>query len=169
MKSQRQWQESRSDCFGDTKNRQVLKLHSHKNDDLPERRADSGSSGDASPTDSSKRELEELEQLKQNQTQERVLAVDDKTAAMNLLQQYTQGFEDYTESFRRKFIQEFLSAREIVKKSNRKKGIEPSKEIDALVQYMVSSDGGSGHLLTGPQDAVNKIQQRMLLDYSSNN
>jgi hypothetical protein len=114
--------------------------------------------------DFSKKELEQLERSKQKRAQEGILTVKETTTKTT-----SSSYEQYTEGIGSKTVEAFLSARDKVRKSNKAKGIEPSTDMDGLLLYMLPSQVWFGGFLNESQDALNKIQNRMLLNYSREN
>ena len=62
-------------------------------------------------------------------------------------------------------VDEFLKAREAVRQSNKEKGIESSPVIDDLIMYFLPSHMWMGKLMSESKGAVNKIQDRMMVEY----
>lgn len=57
-------------------------------------------------------------------------------------------------------VESFLTARDKVRKANKKQGIAPSTDMDGLLLYMLPSHMWFGGFLNESQDALNKIQKK---------
>ena len=190
MRSQRQWQESRNakksidrksttETVAVEENRKLKGCLRNANtsitrhpDFLSQGNADSrggdhdarddGDSGEASkdpngrPADLSKKELEQLKRSKEKQAQERISPVKETTPAA------TTTMISYAEGFRRAF----LSAQKEVEKA---RGVKSTIDIDSLMQYILPNHVWMGDFASGHQDSLNKIQRKMLVEYSRNN
>ncbi len=98
------------------------------------------------PVDVSKKELQQLAKLRLQRKQELVLAICNQQIVYDP-------------------VDEFLKAREAVRQSNKEKGIESSQVIDDLIMYFLPSHMWMGKLMSESKGAVNKIQDRMMVEY----
>ena len=111
------------------------------------------------PSDLSKKELAQLEQSKQKQTQEQRPHVRDEMINNNPREDKIGGFD-------RKSVETFLAARERVKRANRNMAVEPSMDIDEMMLSILPSYVWFGDFLNESRHTISMIQRRMLLDYS---
>ena len=124
------------------------------------------------PPDFSRKELEQLVRSKQKQKRmlqeaaAAAVAAEEKTAKTKI-----SSYEEYTEGIRRASVEAFLNAHDKVKKSNNREAgaatENNSRYMDGVLLFMLPSHVWFGNFLNGSQDALNKIQKRMLLHYSS--
>jgi hypothetical protein len=123
---------------------------------------------DSNPRDSllyadfSKKELEQLERSKQKRAREGILAIKETTTTTST----SSSYEQYPEGIIGKMVEAFLTARDQVRTANKKQGIAPSTDLDGMLLYMLPSHVWFGGFFNESQDALNKIQKNMLLDYS---
>ena len=74
-----------------------------------------------------------------------------------------------TDNIRTCSLDAFLKARETVRRNNKEEGIESSKAIDELIHFMLPIHTWFGGFLSESKGAIDKIQNRMLIDYNNNN
>lgn len=115
------------------------------------------------PADFSKRELEQLVRIRKKQTQQKSSGVEDKTTTN------VNSHEDHNEDICRQPFEVILAARNNVRQAYREKRLESPVELDSLIVSMIPNQMWFGDFFRESQGAVEKIQKRMLMDYSREN
>eukprot|EP00536_Pseudo-nitzschia_multiseries_P018402 jgi/Psemu1/55433/gm1.55433_g len=116
----------------------------------------------SAPSDFSKKELLQLARRKQRQK----LDQETMTKTMNTTAK-PSSYEDFADIIRMGSVDSFIDAHHKIKESNRALGIPNSRGMDGLILAILPNSVWINDFFNESRDAIDKIQAKMLLDYSN--
>ncbi len=116
------------------------------------------------PVDLSNREVQRLVKLRETRKRELALAAKQEREDFCSSNRQTT-FDQSIQNLMTSSVDAFLKARELVRQSNKERGIDSSQAIDDMIQYLLPSHMWMGKLMTDSKSAVRKIQTKMQVEY----